>query len=135
MPLVTSQQVQQALKSVSTATNGGSTLEVFTEFPADENLISEGFYVARVYQADRSKAAMGTGPGGFIYYIKDRIEMYMITQQVNPFVDDLLSIFPTLIDNSIFNGYHIREHSIEQLYVKNSERYRIVFDLTRLQVI
>lgn len=135
MPLITTSDVQSALRTLTTATSGGSTLEVFTEFPADEDKISEGFYVARVYQADRSKAAVGTSPGGSIYFIKDRIEMYIVSQQVNPFLDGLLALFPTLLDNAIFQGYHIREHSIDQVYVKNSERYRIIFDLTRLQVI
>jgi hypothetical protein len=135
MPLVTNQQIRTALTSLTTSTQGGSHLEVFFEFPSDEGKISEGFYVARVYEADRKRASMGLNPNSHIYTVEDRIEMYMITQQVNPFVDGLLAIFPALLDNSIFNGYHIREHSIEQLYVNNSERYRIVFDLTRIQVI
>lgn len=135
MPLVTNTQVQQALKALSTSTSGGSNLEVFTEFPSDENIASEGFYVARVFQAERNKLSAGTSPGGWIYMIKDRVEMYMITQQVDPYVDNLLGLFPTLLDLPLFNGYHIREHSIEQLYIKNSERYRIVFNLSRLQVI
>ena len=135
MPLFTQAQVVSAIYSVSTGTTGLSTLEVFTEFPADVNKISEGIYVARVYQADRLIAQNGLTAGGHTYYIKDRIEMYVITQQVNPFVDGLLALFPPLLDNDLFQGYHLREHTIEQQYVKNSERYKIVFDLTRLQLI
>jgi len=135
MPLVTPQQIQSALRSITTATSGGSNLEVFTEFPADQDVVTEGFYVARVYQADRHKQSAGSSLGGWIYLVKDRIEFYMITQQVDPYVDGLLNSFATLIDNSIFQGYHIREFTIEQLYIKNSERYRIIFDLSRLQVI
>ena len=55
MPLFTQAQVVSAIQSVSTGTTGLSTLEVFTEFPADVNKISEGIYVARVYQADRRR--------------------------------------------------------------------------------
>jgi hypothetical protein len=135
MPLFTQADVRGAILTVSTTTTGLSTVEVFTEFPSDLNKISEGIYVARVYQADRVISTNGITPGGHVYQIKDRIEMYVITQQVNPFVEGLLALFPTLVDNSLFSGYYLREHTIEQQYVNNSERYKIVFDLTRLQII
>ena len=135
MPLFTAPDVIQAINSVKLTLPGAKLVEVFTEFPADANRISEGIYVARVYQADRTKAQNGITPGGHTYWIKDRVEMYLVTQQVNPYVVDLLGIFPVLIDNDLFNGYFLREHTIEQQYVNNSERYKIIFDLTRLQII
>jgi hypothetical protein len=135
MPLFTAAQVKSRLKALTTSTTGATTLEVFTEFPADQSKISEGFYVARTYQADRTKASNGITSGGHIYLVTDRIELYLITQQVNPFVENLLGLFPTLLDDSLFVGYHLREHTIDQQYINNSERYRVVFDLTRLQTI
>jgi hypothetical protein len=135
MPLFTTPQVQSGLKALTTGTTGVSSVEVFTEFPADQNKISEGFYVARVYQADRVKSTNGITPGGHVYLITDRIEMYLITQQVNPYVETMLGLFPTFLDDGLFGAYHLREHTIDQQYVNNSERYKIVFDLTRTQVI
>lgn len=135
MPLFTTADVQAALVTLKNATTGTNLVEVFTEFPADQNIISEGIYVARTYQADRVKSNNGIGPGGHVYFIKDRVEMYVITQQINKFADTILGLFPMLIDNSLFAGYHLREHSINQIYVNNSERYQIIFDLTRLQLI
>jgi hypothetical protein len=135
MPLFTATDVISALNSAKTATTGTNLVETFTEFPSDVNKISEGIYVARVYQADRVKSTNGILPGGHIYLIKDRVEMYLVSQQVNPFVDTLLALIVSLLDNGTFQNYHLREHTIEQQYVMNSERYKIVFDLTRLQLI
>ena len=135
MPLFTAAEVSAALTQSLVSSTGTSNLQVFTEFPSNENVISEGVYVARAYQADRMKNSNGITPGGHVYNIKDRIEMYVITQQINPFVETELSIFQTFIDNALFQDYFLREHTIEQQYVNNSERYRVVFDLTRLQVI
>ena len=135
MPLFTAPDVITQFNLVKQAIPGTQLVEVFTEFPSDVNKISEGIYVARVYQAERIKASNGILPGGHIYWIKDRVEMYLVTQQVNPNVVDLLALFPSMIDNDLFQGYFLREHTIEQQYHSNSERYKIVFDLTRLQVI
>ena len=135
MPLFTTTQVQQELATLASASTGTAYMEVFTEFPSDLNKISEGFYVARVYQADRTVHSNGITPGGHVYWIKDVIEMYIITQQVNAAADAALGIFPAFIDDALFQGYFQREHIIEQQYVKNSERYKVVFNLTRLQTI
>jgi len=135
MPLFTATDVISLINSAKTATTGTNLVEVFTEFPSNQNKVSEGIYVARVYQADRIIHSNGILAGGHIYYIKDRVEMYLVTQQVNTFVNNLLGIFPTLLDADLFSGYFVREHTIEQQYVNNSERYKIVFDLTRLQTI
>lgn len=135
MPLFTTTDVISALNSAKSSTTGTNLVEVFTEFPSDVNKISEGIYVARVYQAERLKASNGITPGGHVYWIKDRVEMYLVSQQVNKFLDNLLAIFPTALDNDLFGGYFLREHTIEQQYVNNSERYKIIFDLTRLQTI
>jgi len=135
MPLFTATDVISVLNSAKSVTTGTSLVEVFTEFPSDENKVSEGIYVARVYEAERNIHTQGINTGGKIYYVKDRVEMYVVSQQVNPFVTNLLGLFYTTLDNSLFSGYFQRELNIEQQYVKNSERYKIIFDLTQLQVI
>jgi hypothetical protein len=137
MPLFTLAQVQNTLTNYVANTTGTQYIEVFYNFPSDEGIVSEGVYVAEVYQADRTKNGNGILPGGHIYNIVDRIEMYVISQQDNPYMENLLAIFPQFIDDPLFSGtgYFLREHKIQQQYVKNSQRYRIIFDLTRLQVI
>ena len=135
MPLFTMEQARAGIRAISTGTNGGAYLEVFANYPSNSNLISEGIYVARVYQADRVKNGNGVTPGGHVYNITDKIEMYLMTSQDNPFTSDLLGIFPTYLDDGLFSGYYLREHTIEQIYANNNEHYKIVFDLTRLQII
>lgn len=135
MPLFTLDQAKSGIRAISTATTGGSHLEVFEQFLSMTTLASEGIYVARVYQADRITHTGGITPGGRVYLIKDKIEMYLMTSQDNPYVDNLLGIFPTFLDSSLFNGYFQREHTIEQIYGNNNEQYKIIFDLTRLQLI
>jgi len=137
MPLFTLAQVQSTLTNYVLASDQTNLIEVFYNFPSDENVVTEGIYVAQVYQADRMKNSNGITPGGHVYTIKDRIEMYIVSQQDNPFIEQELAIFPQFIDDPLFvnQGYYLREHTIEQQYVKNSQRYRIIFDLSRLQVI
>jgi hypothetical protein len=135
MPTFTTNDLTTALTAVVVATTGTNLVEVFTTYPANFQTVSEGFYVSRVYQADRVIHSNGITPGGHVYLIKDRVEMYLITSQDNPFVDNQLGIFVTLLDNALFTAYHLREHTIEQIYAANSERYKVTFDLTRLQVI
>jgi len=135
MPLFTMEQARAGVRAVSTTTTGGANLEVFTSYPSNTTLISEGIYVARVYQADRVKNGNGVTPGGHVYNVMDRIEMFLMTSQDNPFTSDLLAIFPAFLDDALFAGYYLREHTIEQVYANNNEHYKIVFDLTRLQII
>jgi hypothetical protein len=135
MPLFTLAQVQSTLTNYLATTTGTHHLEVFTNFPSNERQIAEGFYAARAYQAERLKNANGITPGGHIYSIKDKIEMYVVTQQDSPYVENQLGIFQQFIDDPLFKDYFLREHTIEQQYIKNSEQYKIIFDLTRLQVI
>lgn len=135
MPLFTLDQAKAGIRAISTGTTGGAHLEVFNQFLSITTLASEGIYVARVYQADRINHSGGITPGGRVYQIKDKIEMYLMTSQDNPYVDNLLGIFATFIDDSLFSGYFQREHTIEQIYGNNNEQYKIIFDLTRLQLI
>jgi hypothetical protein len=135
MPLFTLDQARTGIRAISTGTTGGTHLEVFNQFLSITTLASEGIYVARVYQADRINHSGGITPGGRVYQIKDKIEMYLMTSQDNPYVADLLGIFATFIDDPLFSGYFQREHTIEQIYGNNNEQYKIIFDLTRLQLI
>lgn len=135
MPLFTKEDVTNSIQQVITGTPGGTYLEVFTSYLANPALISEGIYVARVYQAERIIHSNGISPGGHVYWIKDKVEMVLMTSQDNDYTDDLLAIFPTVLDSSLFDGYFQKEHTIEQVYANNSERYKIIFDLTRLQLI
>jgi hypothetical protein len=135
MPLFTQSDVISKLQAITAVTTGSQYLEVFTSYVANTRLISEGIYVARAYQAERVIHTNGILPGGHIYWIKDKLEMYLMTSQDNPYADASLAIFTALIDDALFQGYFQREHVIEQIYADNSERYKITFDLTRLQLI
>lgn len=137
MPAFTLAQVQSTLTNYVQATTGTEYIEVFYNFPSNEGIISEGIYVAQVYQADRMKNSNGLLPGSHVYTLVDRIEMYIVSQQDNPFMENQLAIFTRFIDDPLFrdNGYYLREHTIQQQYVKNSQRYRIIYDLSRLQII
>jgi hypothetical protein len=139
-PQITKDDVATAIRNLVLAGDElapGATLEVFTNFPSDQNKVSEGIYVATVYQLDRLKNSPGVTTGGWVYSVKDRIEMYLISEQDNPYIVNTLALFDYIIDQPVFtsNGYFLREMTKEQQYVKNSERYRIIFDLTRLQII
>ena len=135
MPLFTLDQTRNGIRAISTATQGGEYLEVFNQFLSITRLASEGIYVARVYQADRISHSGGITPGGRVYLITDKVEMYLMTSQDNPYVDNLLGIFATFIDSDLFTGYFQREHTIEQIFGNNNEQYKIMFNLTRLQIL
>lgn len=132
MPLVTTEQVASKIGDYL-AKNRLDT-EVFTDFPSDENVVSEGLYVARLYQSDRV-VVEGTiaGPKS-LYKITDTIEMYLVYGQQNSTVDKYLNLFAEIIDDEMFKVYSPREYAVEQVFENNSERYRIIFSLTRHQL-
>lgn len=132
MPLVTTEQVTNSLNNL--LSKKGVNTEVFTEFPSDEETVSEGIYVARLYQSDREALVVSMSNRGCTYKITDTIEMYLIHAQQDPYVDDFLSVFASLIDDSIFKLYSPREYKVDQVFQSNSERYRIIFSLTRQQL-
>lgn len=133
MPLVTSAEIVSTINSALTAKS--QDLEVFTEFPADESTTSEGLYVARFYSEGRTNKALTMGTSGSVYDKLDRLELYLIQGQLNIHTDEFLNTITDLIDAPIFVNYFKREFTIEQLYRKNSECYRIIFSLTQLQII
>jgi hypothetical protein len=133
MPLVQTDVVASTL--VSQFAKAGLDLEVFTEFPTDELGTSEGLYVARFYQEDRRANGVTLATSGSTYDVTDRLEMYLIQGQLNYNVDKFLNAVSEFVDNAIFVGYFKREYTVEQLYRKNNESYRIIFSLTRLQIL
>jgi len=133
MPLVSPDDVAQTLKN--NFASAGLDLEVFVEFPADELTTSEGIYVARLYQEDRRAVSITLGTSGSVYDVVDRLEMYLIQPQLNFRLDAYLDSISNFIDDQIFVGYFKREYTVEQLYRKNNESYRIIFSLTRLQIL
>lgn len=133
MPLVTTTTVAVTLQTY--LDDADLDLEVFTEFPADEATASEGMYVARLYQEQRNKIVATLQLHGTTYEVVDRLELYLIQGQSNPFTDDYLNLIGTFIDDPLFEGYHWREFTEEQLYRDNSESYRIILSLTRFQTI
>ena len=133
MPLASPALIQETLET--DISNAMLDLEVFVEFPTDEINTSEGLYVARFYQQDRRIATNSLQTSGATYEVIDRLEMYLIQPQLNPNVDAFLDIFSEFIDDPIFEGYFKREYVVDQLYRKNNESYRIIFSLTRMQIL
>lgn len=129
MTFVTAEEVIDALEEVFL----DDQVELFVEFPSDETNISEGVYVARFYEEQRTKSVL-TMLGGNMYDVVDRLELYLISGQSNPYVDDYLNAISGFIDNTIFSGYSPREYLVEQVYENSSERYRIIFSLTRQHI-
>ena len=132
MPLVTTDQVMNALNNQ--LSKKGVETEVYSEFPSDEDTVSEGIYVARLYQSDREVLFTSMANTGSSYKLTDTIEMYLIHAQQDPYVDAFLDVFAKLIDDPIFKLYSPREYKVEQVFQNNSERYRIIFSLTRHQL-
>lgn len=129
MPLVTSELVTETLSEYFAEMQA----EVHHQFPSDEDNVPEGVYVARCYQAERNVAQTAFG-GRNTYDLVDRVELYLLSGQENPYTDDYLNVFAVFIDDAIFLEYTIREYSVDQLYEGNSERYRIILSLTRQEI-
>lgn len=129
-PLLTAEEVADQLAVVFL----DSDVEVFVEFPDDNAPLTEGVYVARFYQESRTQSTL-TFAGQNLYNIVDRLEMYLVSGQSNSYVDDYLGVISGFIDDEIFLGYSPREYTVDQVYENSSERYRIIFSLTRQQTI
>lgn len=132
MPLVTTEQIIDALNAL--LVKARLDAEVFSDFPSDEDQTSEGIYVARLYQSDREALVLSMNNRGSAYKIVDTVEMYLIHAQQDPYVDSTLNVFASLIDDTIFKLYSPREYKVEQVFQSSSERYRIIFSLTRHQL-
>lgn len=131
MPLVTAEQVNDQLVTLIEA-SGLSLREVFNEFPSDPDSIGEGFYVARIYQAEKESVTQTMGKGG-LYKVTDYIQIQMINTQHDPDVSEYLNLFANFSDNEIFKQYAYREYTIDQEFDGNSERYLVTLKMTRFQ--
>jgi hypothetical protein len=112
-------------------------IEVFTEFPTDKLDTSEGLYVARFYTEHRVNKSLTLQNVGAQYEITDRLEMYLIQGQLNPVTDSVLNLIDDYVDDVLFvnAGYFKRVYTVDQIYRKNNECYRIVLNLTRLKIL
>lgn len=131
MPLVTAEQINNELTSLIEG-SGLPLREVFNEFPSDTSQIGEGFYVARIYQAEKETVTQTMGRGG-LYRVVDYIQIQMINTQHDPNVSDYLNLFANFSDNEIFKQYAYREYTIDQEFDGNSERYLVTLKMTRFQ--
>lgn len=73
------------------------------------------------------------GPGS-VYKIIDKLEIYLIFGQQNPYLDEYLNVLAVMIDDEVFKEYSPREYVVDQVFQNNSERYRITYSLTRHQL-
>lgn len=112
-------------------------IEVFVEFPSDQIQTSEGLYVARFFSGQRNGQKVTLQNSGSIYEIVDQLELYLIQGQLNPTTDQVLNLIDDYVDDTMFvnAGYFRREYSVEQLYRKNNECYRVILSLTRIKTI
>lgn len=128
LPLITSDQVTQWLIAKKLG------VEVFDEFPSNQQNVRNGIYVNDPATENRSPYSLAVNYGGNIYVAEDAMVIIQVTFQGDTLRDAAsLAIQQIVEDNVLLDGYHERDFSMSQSY-KNRAEYRVyTFRLLRLE--
>ena len=128
LPLISTAQVVTYLKSRNTG------FEIFSDYAVDKEVNRHGIYVNDPSEANRVPYQLAVNYGGNIYESTDQMFIILVT-----FQDDKdkqaaeLAITDIVDDNTLLNGYHRREYSMQQTYLNRAEYRTYSFNLTRLE--
>lgn len=128
LPLISTDDVVNYLKANTTG------FEVFSEYAVDKEVNRHGIYVNDPSESNRIPYKLALNYGGNIYESTDQMFIVLVS-----FQDDVnkqsaeLAITNIVNNNTLLNGYHKREYTMEQTYLNRAEYRTYSFNLTRLE--
>ena len=128
LPLISTAQVAAYLKANTTG------FEVFSEYAVNKEVNRHGIYINDPSEANRTPYKLAVNYGGNIYESTDQMFIILVT-----FQDDInktsaeQAITSMVNDNTLLDGYHRREYTMEQTYINRAEYRTYSFNLTRLE--
>lgn len=137
VPLVTQDQVAEAIKQQIPKS---WKIEVFTDYPSDDDIVRFGIYVSDVHTVDRNPHALAVNLGGNIYHAIDQVKIVYVSFQDDPYniqVNGMIGGLSsyTMIGHpyQLFDGYFERVYVEDLYYGVQSEKHTWTFQLTRLE--
>jgi len=135
--LVTQQQVVSALlKAIPRAYK----IEIFSDFPSDQDIVRYGIYVSTAYPTERTPYQLGSTAGGSVYTVTDQIDIVYVSYQDDQNMQQVNNIICGLVDYTqppatvqLFDGYHERDYSQTVSYGPQSEKFSWTYQLKRLE--
>jgi len=135
-PIITQQQVVAALMQ---AIPSSWRIEIFDDFPSDDDIVRYGIYVSDIHTVERSPYSLAVNLGGNIYINTDQVRIVYISFQddihqleVNNYISGLVDYTMTGASQQLLDGYHERDFSQELFYGPQSEKHTWTFQLKRL---
>ena len=128
LPLISTADVVTYLKANTTG------FEVFEEYAVNKEVNRHGIYVNDPSESNRTPYKLSVTYGGNIYESTDQMFIVLVT-----FQDDInkqsaeTAITNIVNDNTLLNGYHRREYTMDQTYLNRAEYRTYSFNLTRLE--
>jgi hypothetical protein len=136
-PLVTQQQVTAAILQVIPKS---WKIEVFDDFPSDDDIVRYGIYVSDIHTIERTPYRLAVNLGGNIYVATDQVKIVYVSFQddthqvdVNDYISGLVDYTMTGASQQLFDGYHERDFTQELYYGVQSEKHTWTFQLKRLE--
>jgi hypothetical protein len=137
IPLVNQAQFVSAIQQIIPKAWG---IEVFDDFPSDDDIVRYGIYVSDIHTVSRTPYKLAVNLGGNIYIAIDQIRIVYVSYQddehqidVNGYISGLVDYTMTGETYEFLDGYFQRDFAQELYYGTNSEKHTWTFQLTRLE--
>lgn len=137
IPLITPGQV---VTSIQQLIPRSWLIEVFDDFPSDDDVVRYGIYVSDIHTVNREPYKLALSMGGNIYVATDQIKVLYISFQddthqvdINGYISSLVSYTMNNATYQLMDGYYERDFAQELVYGPQSEKHTWTFQLKRLE--
>ena len=128
LPLITTANVVAYFKSKNTG------FEIFSDYAVNKEVNRHGIYINDPSEANRVPYQLAVNYGGNIYEGTDQMLVILVTFQDDKNREKGVKAITDMVDdNTLLNGYHRREYSMQQTYLNRAEYRTYSFNLTRLE--
>lgn len=138
-PLITQAQIVDAILQILNDNN--IAIEVFDDFPSDDDVVRNGIYVSDIHTVERIPYKLAVNIGGNLYIATDQLKIVYVSYQddqynttVNSYISGLVSYIMDGETVQLMDGYHERDFGQELYYGVQSEKHTWTFQLKRLEI-
>jgi hypothetical protein len=110
-------------------------VELFGEFPQNNEAVRYGIYVSDVTTVDRNPYQLAVNYGGNIYMVSDAMDIIFVTFQGDKNKDRVLTALQGLVENNVLmDGYHQRDYTVDENWVNRAEYKTFSYTLKRIEL-
>lgn len=119
---------------INTLSESIKDVEIFDEYPNDDEVVRNGVYVSDVVTSSRTPYQLGVQTGSHIYTCVDSFSVTFITYQGDEYRDSVMNSIQSLVENNVlFDTYHERNFSIDQKALSRAEYKIFNFEVSRIE--